>query len=173
MMDLHKISLGFKEKIKKLKVVLFDVDGVLTDGRIFWGGEDVGWLRFYHSLDGYGFKILRKTGMKTGIITSGESESVFRRFRDDLKLDYVFTGHENKIHPWQTICEDGYKDEELFYMGDDLFDIPLLKRAGLSATVSHAPLEVKKVVDYVAGSTPGKGSARELMDIIYHAKTNF
>lgn len=170
-MDLHKTARQFKEKIQKLKVVLFDVDGVLTDGRLFWGGEAIGWLRFYHSLDGYGFKLLRKAGMKTGIITGGESESVFRRFRDDLQLDYVFTGRENKVDPWQTICKDGHKDEELFYMGDDLFDIPLLKRAGFSATVSHASFEVKKVVDYVAKRSPGMGCARELMDIIAHAKS--
>ena len=169
MNDLRKIARDFEDKLKKIKAVLFDVDGILTDGRLYWAGEQLGWSRFFHASDGHGMKLLQRLGLKVGIITGGSSESIFRRFRDDLKLDYIFTGDEDKMKAWEKICDDGFLEEELFYMGDDLFDLPLLKRAGLSATASHASMEIKEAVDYVARRPAGNACARELMDIIRYA----
>ena len=169
MNDLREISKRFENKLKKIKVVLFDVDGILTDGRLFWAGEKVGWSRFFHASDGYGMKLLQRSGFKVGIITGGNSESVFRRFRDDLKLDYIFTNDENKMKAWKKICDEGYLEPELCFMGDEYFDLPLLKRAGFSATASHSSMEIKKAVDYVAQRPAGNACAREVMDIICYA----
>lgn len=170
--DLPQITSHLRDKLEKIKVVLFDVDGVLTDGHLFWGGEDVGWARLFHACDGYGLKLLQKEGFKVGVITAGNSKSIHKRFIEDLKLDYVFSGDENKLKAYETILDDGYRDEELFYMGDELLDLPLLKRVGLSATVSHACWQVKEAVNYVAVRPPGQACARELMDIIlYYSKS--
>ena len=169
MNDLRKVAKDFEVKLKKIKVVLFDVDGILTDGRLYWAGETVGWSRFFHASDGYGMKLLQRLGFKVGIITGGNSDSVFRRFRDNLNLDYVFTGDENKMKAWQEICNKGFSEEEIFFMGDEFFDLPLLKRAGFSATASHASIEIKEAVDYIANRPAGDACARELMDIIRYA----
>lgn len=166
MRDFSTEAAKFKDKIKNLKVFLFDVDGILTTGHLYWAGEEVGFNRFFHARDGYGLKLLQMSGYKVGIVTGGDSIGVEKRFKDNLKLDYIFMGNEDKREAYLEILNEGYKDEEIFYMGDELFDVPLLKRAGFSATVPEASHEVREIVDYVTEKTSGMGCAREVIEII-------
>lgn len=170
MEDLRDVAKRFKDKLSKIKLCAFDVDGILTSGHIFWAGKEVGFNRHFHTRDGYGLKILMEAGLKVGVISGGDSLGVQKRFVENLKLDFAYLGDEDKRHAYQKLLEEGYKDEEILYMGDEFFDLPLLKRAGFSATVPAASYEVKEAVDYITQLPSGEGCVREVIDIIRYAR---
>ncbi|MBT5093835.1 MAG: hypothetical protein HOM21_06320, partial [Halobacteriovoraceae bacterium] len=132
--DFRKIAEHYKEKLCKIKVCAFDLDGVLTAGDLQYQGQEMQWNRTFHALDGYGFKILMKAGLKVGIITGGDSQSVIERFEKNLTVDFVYRGNEDKREGFKKILDMGYSPEEILYMGDEFFDLPLLKAAGFSVT---------------------------------------
>ncbi len=173
MRDLRKEAKNFLDQLKKIKVCAFDVDGILTDGRIEWGGQDVGWSRSTHIRDGYGMKILMDSGLKVGVITAGNSLSVVRRFEEHLKLDFVYKGNEDKREAFKELFAQGYRADEILYMGDEFFDIPLLKKAGFSATCPEAGHEVQEVVDYITARSAGMGCVREVVDMLRYAQGLF
>jgi len=164
--DLRAESEKYSVKLKAIKVALFDVDGILTDGSIHWGGDVLGFNRSTNTLDGYGLKMLRKAGLKVGVITGGNSIGVLKRFKENLNLDYVFMGNEDKREAFKAVMKDGFKADEIMYMGDEFFDVPLLKKAGFSATVPSASHEVQEVVDDVTERYPGQAPAREVIDLL-------
>lgn len=169
-LDLREISKQFEEKLKKIKIALFDVDGIMTDSRVFWAGEEVGYNRFFNTQDGYGLKVLKKAGLKVGIITGGSSVGVKNRF-SDLGVDFLYMGNEDKRSAWTDILEKtGVSEEEILYMGDEFFDLPLLKRAGFSATAPHASIEIQEAVDYISHRAGGDGCVREVIDLVRHAQ---
>lgn len=165
-MNLHEKVEKYREKLKKIKVCAFDVDGILTDGRIWWHGDEVGWNRISNVRDGYGLVLLKRLGFKVGVITGGNSYSVVKRFKENLQLDFVYKGNEDKRTAFRELLSEGYKPEEILYMGDELFDIPLLKKAGFSATVPDASYDVHEVVDYITSCAPGNGAVREVIDML-------
>jgi 3-deoxy-D-manno-octulosonate 8-phosphate phosphatase (KDO 8-P phosphatase) len=170
MAELKTIAKKFEDKLKKIKVIAFDIDGVLTDGTIHWDGVEVGFNRSSHTHDGYMMKVLMKAGLQVGVISGGDSIGVVKRFSENLGLSFIFLGDEDKRVPYKKLLERGFKDEEILYMGDEFFDIPLLKRAGFSATVSDACGEVKEIVDYVTKRSGGRAAAREVMDLVRYAQ---
>ncbi len=154
-----------QSKLKKIKLLLLDVDGVMTDGKIFWL-EGHGWTRMFNIKDGYGLKILMKAGIQVGIISGGDSKDVRTR-AEFLKVQHVFLGDENKVIALdKIIAATGFKPEELAFIGDDLFDIPVLERVGFSATVPHAVDPVKERVHYITQNDGGSGAVREIADAI-------
>lgn len=156
----------YKEKLSKIKVALFDVDGVLTDARLYWAGEEVGYNRFFNAYDGYGLKMLMRAGIEVGVITGGDSEGVIRRFTD-LSVHHLYYGNEDKRAAFNDIIEKAkVTPEEVLYMGDEFFDLPVLKRAGFAATVPDAGLEIKAEVDYVTKKAGGRGAVREVIDLL-------
>ncbi|MCR9205249.1 MAG: HAD hydrolase family protein [Halobacteriovoraceae bacterium] len=165
-MNLQERVEKYKEKLSKIKVCAFDVDGILTDGKIWWHGDEVGWNRISNVRDGYGLVLLKRLGFKVGVITGGNSYSVVKRFKENLQLDFVYKGSEDKRTAFRGILSEGYKPEEVLYMGDELFDIPLLKKAGFSATVPEASFDVHEAVDYVTLCGPGNGAVREVIDML-------
>ncbi len=167
--DLKQLAETYSEKLKKIKVCAFDVDGILTDGRVWWAGEEVGWNRYFNIRDGYGLKVLQKAGYKVGIISGGNSAGLRKRFKENLALDFIYQGSEDKRGAFLEIMKEGYKAEEILYMGDEHFDMPLLKKAGFSATVPEACVDIKEVVDYVTQSEGGRGAAREVIDRLRYA----
>jgi 3-deoxy-D-manno-octulosonate 8-phosphate phosphatase (KDO 8-P phosphatase) len=169
-LNLKEISQKFSDKLTQIKVALFDVDGILTNGLISWDGEHVGFNRTTHAQDGFGLKMLMDAGIKVGIISGGSSLGVKKRFEDNLGLDFIFLGNEDKRDAYKEILKMGFKDHEILYMGDELFDIPLLKRAGFSATVPNASIEVREVVDYITQRPSGKACVREVIDVLRYAK---
>lgn len=165
-MRIYSEAEKFREKLSKIKVAAFDIDGVLTNGHVWWDGDELGFNRLSHTSDGYGLKLLMEAGIKTGVISGGDSVSVRKRFAQNLKLDFAFLGNEDKRESYNKLLEMGYKDEEILFMGDELFDIPLLKRAGFSATVPGAPFEVHNLCDYVTTREGGQGAVREVIDLV-------
>lgn len=169
-LDLRKIAVKHQSKLEKIKLCLFDVDGILTDGKLFWASEEVGFNRQFHTHDGYGLKILMKAGIKVGIITGGDSIGVRKRF-EGLGIDYLYMGKEDKRAAFEEILEKSQlKAKESLYMGDEFFDLPLLKRAGFSATVPNASMEIRESVDYITHRTSGNACVREVIDLVRYAQ---
>ena len=167
--DLREVARIFEKKLRKIKVLAFDVDGILTTGHIRFEGEEMGWNRSTHTRDGYMFKELMRQGFKVGVITGGDSPSVIKRFKENLKLDFVYSGNEDKRQSYKKLKDQGHSDEEILYMGDEFFDLPLLKRCGFSATVPEASVEICEKVNYVTELSGGMGAAREVMDLFRYA----
>jgi 3-deoxy-D-manno-octulosonate 8-phosphate phosphatase (KDO 8-P phosphatase) len=169
-MILKETAKKFEDKLKKIKVVIFDLDGILTDAHVWWASEEVGFNRTFNIYDGYGMKVLMKAGLKVGVITGGNSISVIRR-TEQLGLDFVYAGNEDKREAFLDIQKRyNVTPSEMLYMGDELFDMPLLKKAGFSATVPNTSDEVKEIVDYITIRESGKGCAREVIDLVRYAQ---
>ncbi|MBU0730053.1 MAG: HAD-IIIA family hydrolase [Proteobacteria bacterium] len=156
-------------RAKQIKLLLLDVDGVLTDGTITYthGGDEI---KSFHTRDGLGLRLLQEAGVEVGIITARTSEAVTRRARD-LSLKYVFQGSRNKIEAYDTIISElKVKPEEIAYMGDDWLDLPILTRVGFAITVADGAAEVRNVAHFITSSPGGKGAVREVCDLIIEAK---
>lgn len=159
------ISSELRARLKKIKMLILDVDGVMTDGRIFWV-EGTGWSRMFSVKDGYGLKMLMKAGVDIGVISGGDSKSVRER-AEFLGIKHVYLGDYNKLVALDKIMKDtGYSYEQLAFVGDDLFDMPVLEKVGFSATVPHAVTEVQELVDYITVEQGGFGAVREIADLI-------
>jgi len=153
------------EKLKKIKLLILDVDGVLTDTRVFLD-SDGEWKRFFSIRDGVGIKELHKLGYKTAVITGSKSKDITERMKV-LEITYFYDGFLNKVPAFQKLQEQSkVSTSEMAYIGDDIYDLPLLKSVGFSATVPEAVEEVKSIVDYVTERPGGLGAAREICDQI-------
>lgn len=160
-----KISPDIIARLKKIKMLVMDVDGVMTDGRIIYT-SDGQWSRFYSVRDGAGVVLLNGKGYKTGIITGAQSIDVVKR-AEHLKIHHVHTGKVDKGPAYDEIKKTtGYTDEEICYIGDDVFDVPLLKQVGFAVTVPGALDAAKEVSHYITEQTEGMGALRELCDMI-------
>lgn len=156
---------GLIEKIKPLKLMIFDVDGVLTDGRIIYNDEGQE-TKFFDVRDGHGIKLLMRSGINVAIITARESKVVTHRAAN-LGIELVYQGRKRKIEAFEELLEKtSLKPFETAYMGDDIIDIPVLKKAGFSAAVSDAVKEVRDIADYVTERPGGRGAAREITEVI-------
>lgn len=162
-------STSLINRAQAVKLLLLDVDGVLTDGSIPYtaAGEEI---KTFHSRDGFGLNLVQKIGVKVGLITARKSEALARRAKD-LSVAYLFQGARNKVAVFkEIIAELEISPSETAYMGDDWLDLPLLNMVGLAATVADAVPEVRKIVDYVAESPGGRGAVREVCDLIIKAQ---
>lgn len=169
-MNLKEVAKKHEAKLKKIKVVALDLDGILTDCHVWWASEEVGFNRTFNIYDGYGMKLLMSSGIKVGVITGGNSVSVQKR-TDQLGVDFCYAGNEDKRSAFLDIMKKyEVSADEILYMGDELFDIPLLKKAGFSATVPNTCDEVKEIVDYVTVRESGRACAREVMDLVRYAQ---
>lgn len=156
-------------KAKSIKLLLLDVDGVLTDGTITYTQEGTE-IKSFHTRDGLGIRLLRESGIETGLVTARSSEAVARRARD-LSLKYVYQKVKNKLELFAQLSEElGLQAAEVAFMGDDWLDLALLNQVGFSATVADSHPELKKIVDFVTKSRGGRGAVREVCDLILHAK---
>ena len=169
-MNLKEVAKKHEAKLKKIKVVALDLDGILTYCHVWWASEEVGFNRTFNIYDGYGMKLLMSSGIKVGVITGGNSVSVQKR-TDQLGVDFCYAGNEDKRSAFLDIMKKyEVSADEILYMGDELFDIPLLKKAGFSATVPNTCDEVKEIVDYVTVRESGRACAREVMDLVRYAQ---
>lgn len=155
-------------KLAKIKLLLLDVDGILTDGRIIYDNQG-NELKAFDVKDGHGLKMLQRAGIKIGIITGRQSEVVTRRAAE-LGIDILFQKALTKLDPYREIlAAEGLVDEQVAYMGDDVVDLPILRRVGFSATVADAVPDVKPLVDYVTTRCGGRGAVREVCDLLLRA----
>ena len=184
------------ERAKKIKIILFDVDGVLTDGTIWLlpapasgprsteepaqrhaeaGGygivsQNMIEAKGFHAHDGTAVSLARLGGLKSGIITKRISETVALRARD-LKLDYVFQGAANKgMALDQIVAQSGIAEDGIAYLGDDVIDLPIMRRCGLALAVADARPQVREIAHYVTPSRGGAGAARDAVEYILRAQ---
>jgi 3-deoxy-D-manno-octulosonate 8-phosphate phosphatase (KDO 8-P phosphatase) len=160
------------EKAKQLKLLILDVDGVLTDGRLFFdnlGNE----YKCFHARDGHGIKLLRQTGVEVAVISGRKSNSVTLRMQS-LGIVHVYQGFENKIAAFDEIIEKtGIMPEQIAHVGDDLLDLPIMVRVGLAIAVNDANFAVKQRADWCTALPGGLGAVREVCDVIMQAQGNF
>lgn len=161
------------KKASRIKLFLMDVDGVLTDGKMYFFKDSSGKnheIKAFNAQDGIGLILLNKFSIKTGIITGRESRSAEERAKM-LSMSYAYQGFLSKIAPLEEIASAEKIDmENIAYMGDDLTDIPVLKRVGFACCPANAMDEVKKVCDFVSVRNGGDGAVREVCDIILKAR---
>ncbi|HEX5413208.1 MAG TPA: HAD family hydrolase [Terriglobia bacterium] len=162
-----------RSRARKVKLLLLDVDGVLTDGRIYYvprPGGGMFEIKTFHSRDGIGIRYAREAGLKIGII-SGRSSDTVRYRAAELKLDFIEEHHLKKIPPYERILRAaGAKDDEVCYVGDDLVDLPILKRVGFAVCVQDGHSLLHRHVDYVTKAPGGLGAVRETIEIILDAQ---
>lgn len=160
------------EKAKKVKLLILDVDGVLTDGRLFFDNEGTEY-KCFHARDGHGIKLLRQTGIEVAVISGRRSNSVELRMKS-LGIEHVYQGHENKREAFgELLARTGLKQEETAYVGDDLLDLPIMAKAGLAIAVSDANFAVKERADWCTNLPGGYGAVREVCDFIMQAQGSF
>ena len=153
------------EKAKRIRIVIFDVDGVLTDGTLYLndGGEEI---KAFNSRDGHGMKMLKASGVELAIITARESRSVKLR-AENLNISLLYQGEKNKLKVFESLVTKLELDmSSCAYVGDDLIDLPVMTRCGLSICVPSAPILVKKYAHYVTNSEGGQGAVREVCEMI-------
>lgn len=152
-------------KLKNIKMLVLDVDGVLTDTKLWYDGRE--WRRFFSIRDGVGIKRIMEAGYKTAVITGSKAEDIQARVKS-LGINYFYEGALDKEPSFLRLQqESGIKPEEMAYIGDDIFDIPMIKIVGFGATVPEAVDEVLDVAQYVTRRPGGCGAVREICDFIY------
>jgi 3-deoxy-D-manno-octulosonate 8-phosphate phosphatase (KDO 8-P phosphatase) len=160
-------------RARKVRVLLMDVDGVLTDGHVYlqsFPGDIALELKEFHSQDGAGLKLARIAGLRTGIITGRESAATTRRAQEN-GMEFVYQGREEKGAPYEEILRlAGVSDSEVAFIGDDLPDLPALRRAGFAVAVANAVPEVKSVAHLVTKRQGGDAAVREVIEFILKAQ---
>lgn len=163
-----------KERARKIKLLIFDVDGVMTDGSIWFvpgpnGGPMVE-SKGFNAHDGAGFSLAKLGGLKTGIITRRNSETVAQRARD-LKIEYVYQGSQDKLTALAEILEkEGFRAEEVCYVGDDVIDLPVMRVCGLAVAVRNAREIVKDEADFITDHQGGDGAVRDVIEYVLKAQ---
>ncbi len=158
-----------REKLRKIKMLAMDVDGVLTDGGMIYD-ETGEVLKRFDAHDGYGLKILQEGGIRAAIITFNKSKVILARAKL-LGIEDLTRGEADKLGALTAICEKrGLSFEEVAYVGDDFLDLPVLRRVGFSVAVANAVSELKREVDYITRRHGGRGAIREVCDLLLNAK---
>jgi len=153
------------EKAKRVKILIVDIDGVMTDGRIIYSvyGDE---LKFFDVHDGFGISLLNRVNIKTVIITAKKSRIVKMRGRD-LKVARVYAGFIDKLIPFNDLLKRfKVAPEEICFIGDDLIDVPVLKRVGFAVSVPNAMEEAKAAAHHITSKPGGRAAVREICDLI-------
>ena len=159
------------EKARDIELVIFDVDGVLTDGSLFLG-DDGQEYKAFNSRDGHGMVMLMETGVKIAIIT-GRTSNVVRLRMESLGIEYLFQGHRDKLPPYEELKQElGVADERIAYVGDDVVDLPVMGRVGLAIAVQDAHRLVRQHAHWQTPNCGGRGAARDVCELIMEAQGN-
>ena len=160
------------ERAARVRLMIFDVDGVLTDGRLYFGPQGEA-LKAFDSLDGHGVKLLAQAGVQTAVITGRQSEIVAARTRE-LGIGHVYQGQSDKLHAFaDLLARTGLPAEAVGYMGDDWPDLPVMARAGFAAAPANAHPEVAQCAHWVAQARGGRGAVREVCDALLRAQHRY
>lgn len=157
-----------RERAARIRLVVFDVDGVLTDGSLLYdeAGRE---LKAFHARDGFGMKVLQGCGIEIGIISGRDCPAVEARI-SSLGIEHLYQGRREKLPILEQLLEKlGIGFEETAYVGDDILDLPLMTRVGLSVAVADAHPEVSARAHWRTPSRGGRGAAREVCDLILEA----
>lgn len=168
-----KITPALRKRASQIRVLLMDVDGTLTDGSVTLLSQPDGTaleIKTFDAHDGQGLTLAHTAGLRTGVITGRESPALLRRARE-MKMDFIYQKQPLKIPAYEEILKKtGVPEFAVAYVGDDLPDLPMMRRVGLAAAVGDAVLEVKRAAHYVAKARAGKGAVREVIELILKSK---
>src|SRR5688572_10094528 len=157
------------ERARRIRLMIFDVDGVLTDGVLWYGAGGEEWKAF-HAFDGHGIKMLAASGVACAILSGRRSSAVAARAAE-LGIQDVLQGIDEKLGAFQEMLRmKNLKAEEAGYMGDELVDLPVLTRCGLACAPHEAPEAVRSRAHYVAAAHAGRGAAREVCELVMRAQ---
>jgi 3-deoxy-D-manno-octulosonate 8-phosphate phosphatase (KDO 8-P phosphatase) len=167
------IEISAEDRALRVKVLLFDVDGVLTNGDITVAPGPDGKAveaKSFHAHDGLGVSLARLAGLKIGFVTKRQSQAVAIRARD-LKIDHVYQNQAHKMEALTAICaEEGCTFDEVAYVGDDIIDLPVMRRVGLAIATANARVQVKAVAHWTTPLPGGQGAGRDAIDFILSAR---
>ena len=173
MASLLKISPALKKRAAKITLLLMDVDGTMTDGSVTLLSQSDGTaleIKTFSAHDGLGLTMAQTAGLRTGCITGRESSALVRRAREN-KMEFVYMNQPLKIPAYEEILQKaGVSDPAVAFIGDDLPDLPLLRRAGLAVAVGDAVPEVKQAAHYITRALGGQGAVRETVELILKSK---
>ena len=152
------------DKLKKIKAIVLDVDGVLTDGRAGFGGEDE--IKFFHLRDGHWMKLAMRAGLKVGLL-SGRSAKANRLRAGELGLSFCYEDCKDKLEAFlRMLDEQGLTAEECLYMGDDVIDLPPMRRAGVGVTVADGVPEMDEAALWRTSAPGGHGAVAEVVRVV-------
>jgi len=156
----------------KVRLFIFDVDGVLTDGSLSYGAEGE-MIKTFNVHDGLGIKLLQEAGIKTAIISARRTPIVLARAKD-LGIDYVHQGGHDKLTPFKALlAELGLQEEQVAFIGDDVVDLPLLSRVGFAVSVPNGRQEAHQRSHYITEAAGGRGAVREACEFVLRASGNY
>jgi len=159
------------ERASRIKLVIFDVDGVLTDGSLYIG-DDGQEYKAFNSRDGHGMVMIQQTGVTLAIIT-GRTSGVVRIRMESLGIEHVYQGKRDKLPAYEDLKEAlGIADSDIAYVGDDVVDLPIMQRVGLSIAVSDAHPLVQRHAHWLTRSPGGRGAGRDVCELIMEAQGN-
>jgi 3-deoxy-D-manno-octulosonate 8-phosphate phosphatase (KDO 8-P phosphatase) len=163
------VAKSLEQRLASVRLFLCDVDGILTDTSVWMGGPDE--VKRFNIQDGLGLRLMQREGIKVGWVSNRPSFATTQR-ANDLKIDFLVQAHDgNKVAAVERILsETNISWDALCFMGDDIVDLGVLKRAGLAATVPHALTEVKQLSHYVTQREAGEGAVREIIEMILKAQ---
>jgi len=165
-------DMQFRERLAQVRMMVFDVDGVLTDGSLFIG-DDGQEYKAFNSRDGHGMKMLRSTGVEIGIITGRTSKVVNLRMAS-LGIEHVYQGQLDKTAAMHDLLtKTGLQPGQVVYVGDDVVDIPAMRLAGFSIAVADAHELVRAQADWTTPSRGGRGAARDACELVMSAQGNY
>ena len=171
-----KFKAEVARRARRIKLLLMDVDGVLTDGRFYLVPQPDGSVteaKVFHSLDGAGLKLLRLAGLRTGVITGRASPAITARAKE-VDMEFVHQDSFEKLPAYEQIKRrSGLTDAEIAYIGDDVTDLPVLRRVGLPIAVANAHEEAKRAARYVTRAGGGAGAVREVCDLLLRAQGKY
>jgi 3-deoxy-D-manno-octulosonate 8-phosphate phosphatase (KDO 8-P phosphatase) len=160
------------ERAAAIRLAIFDVDGVLTDGRLFFDHSGYEFKAF-HARDGHGLKLLQRSGVETAVISGRTSRAVALRC-DSLGIRHVYQGYEDKLAALEALKQTtGIELAQIAYVGDDVLDLPVMRRVHLAIAVQDAHFVVKRYAHWITETPGGLGAAREVCDLIMHAQGTF
>ncbi|WP_028101592.1 KdsC family phosphatase [Pseudoduganella violaceinigra] len=156
----------------KVRLFIFDVDGVLTDGSLSYGAQGE-LMKTFNVHDGLGIKLLQESGVKTAII-SARITAITNARAKDLGIDYVHQGGHDKLTPFKALLNElGLAEEQVAFIGDDVVDLPLLRRVGFAVSVPNGRKEAQRHAHYITGAAGGRGAVREACEFVLHAQGSY
>lgn len=166
------IPAALRKKAASIRLLLLDVDGVLTDGRIIVDDHGVE-TKHFHVRDGQGISLLKRCGIDVGFIT-GRSTNIVRHRAKELRVSLLFQGVQDKLRIYEQIKKKTrLADRQIAYVGDDIIDLPVLGRVGLAVMVADGSAELKRRADYVTAAKGGMGAVREVAELLLKAQNRW
>jgi len=163
--NIHAPKAELKQRILPVRMMIFDVDGVLTDGRVIYM-DDGAEIKEFDAQDGHGIKLLQRAGIEVALISGRTCRAVEHRALG-LGISRVYQGSKAKIEPYEQLLADtGLKEHETGFMGDDLIDIPVMRRAGFAVAVPNGAPHIFPYAHYITRASGGRGAAREVCEMI-------